>query len=57
MDVVEALLPCFLIEMQPKYFRQFSILKKYFIPQNINQSMSVILILDIGLFFSNVQKP
>jgi hypothetical protein len=34
MDVLEALLPCFRIEMQPKYFCQFSISKKQFILQN-----------------------
>jgi hypothetical protein len=37
-DVVEAVLPC---QMQPKYFCQFSISKKYFILQNINQSKNI----------------
>jgi hypothetical protein len=41
MDVVEALLPCFPIEMQPKCLCQFSISKKYFILKNINQSKNI----------------
>jgi hypothetical protein len=39
MDVVEALVPC--LKMKPKYSCQFSISKKYFILQNINQSKNI----------------
>jgi hypothetical protein len=47
MNVVEALLPC--LKMKPKYFCQFSISKKYFILQNINQFKDILHIMKLLL--------